>query len=184
MYARQQGDREFTFDFGDGLLDDNLLLVDRETGSVWSQLAGKAVFGSMEGTPLKAIPSMQTTWKFWRERHPDTQVMALPGRAGRPYVYSDFVPGESRRESGDHDASTLGLGLAVESDAWFFPLRSLANATSPMTMRIGGQDVAIHHATDEFTAWAEDANGELMMGVLAYESGWRAFFPDTKTYEP
>lgn len=182
MYARQQGGRELTFDFGAGLLNDNLLLVDRETGSVWSQLAGKAVFGEMKDTSLDAIPSLQTTWKFWRERHPDTRVMVLRDTEGRPYVYSDFVPGEQRRRGGDHDTSTLGLGFAVGSDAWFFPLRALAGAQSPIAMEIGGTAVQIHHDTSQHTAWAEDADGELLMGVMAYEAGWKGFFPATKVW--
>lgn len=184
MYARGQGGRDLTFDFGEGLLANNLLLVDRETESVWSQLAGKAVSGALEGTPLRAIPSLQTTWKFWRQRHPDTRVMILPDTDGRPYLYSDFTPGEPRRESGDHDTSTLGLGLAVGDDAWFFPLHALADTTSPVRMEIGGQPVVIHHDTAQHTAWAEDADGELMTGVLAYEAGWREFFPETNVWTP
>ena len=57
MYARRQGGRELTFDFAEGLVDNNLLVVDRETSSVWSQLAGRAIAGSMEGTPLTAVPA-------------------------------------------------------------------------------------------------------------------------------
>ena len=58
-----------------GLVNNNLLVVDRETESVWSQLDNKAISGPMEGTPMTIIPALQTTWKFWRERHPDTKVM-------------------------------------------------------------------------------------------------------------
>ena len=143
MYARSVGERELTFDFASGLIDDNLLVVDRETNSVWSQLAGKSVFGEMEGTPFEAMPSMQTTWKFWRDAHPDTQVMVIEGREGRPYLYQDFVPGEQRQRSGDHDTSTLGLGLAVGSDAWYFPFAELDKMDSPFTMVVGGQQVTI-----------------------------------------
>ena len=55
MYARRVGDRELTFDFAEGLLKNNLLVVDRETDSVWSQLHGKAVIGPLEGQPLTII---------------------------------------------------------------------------------------------------------------------------------
>jgi hypothetical protein len=40
VYARRVGDRELTFDFAEGLIKDNLLIVDRETRSVWPQLHG------------------------------------------------------------------------------------------------------------------------------------------------
>lgn len=76
MYARRTGDRELTFDFAEGLIKDNLLIVDRETSSVWSQLHGRAVIGPMEGTPLQMIPAIQATWGFWRARHPETRFKA------------------------------------------------------------------------------------------------------------
>ena len=92
MYARRVGNRELTFDFAEGLIHDNLLVVDRETSSVWSQLHGQAVIGEMAGTPLEALPSVQSTWKFWRRRHPDTRVVTVPDHDGHPYfwVYPGF----------------------------------------------------------------------------------------------
>ncbi len=183
MYARSVGEREFTFDFASGLIDDNLLVVDRETNSVWSQLAGKAVFGEMEGTPFAAMPSMQTTWKFWREQNPDTRVMVVEGREGRPYLYQDFTPGERRQRAGDHDTSPVGLGLVVGSEAWYFPFPELDKARTPLTMALGGQQVTIGYNADGMAAWATDADGNTLVTVIAYERGWKSFFPETKRYE-
>ncbi len=152
MYARHQGGRDLTFDFAEGLLDDNLLVVDRETGSVWSQLAGKAIAGEMRDTPLRATPAMQTTWGFWQRWHPKTRVMTLPDEQGRPYVYSEFVPGQRRPQNGAHDTSALGLGLAIGADAWFFPFPALANTDSPVRMNIAGDTVVIRFDADGLTA--------------------------------
>ncbi|MCH7925210.1 MAG: DUF3179 domain-containing protein, partial [Planctomycetes bacterium] len=60
MYARRLGDKELTFDFASGLVNDNLLLVDRETSSVWSQLDNKAISGPMKDTPMVVVPAMQS----------------------------------------------------------------------------------------------------------------------------
>ncbi len=182
MYARRHGDRDLTFDFAEGLVDDNLLVVDRETSSVWSQLAGKAIAGELKDTPLRAIPALQATWGFWRQRHPESRVMTLPDERGRPYVYSGFVPGEPRSPSGDHDTSTLGLGLAIGNEAWFFPFPELAGADTPVRMNVGGTAIAIHFDAEGLTAWAENDAGELLMSVLAYEQGWRSFYPHTSTW--
>ena len=182
MYARNLGGRELTFDFASGLIDDNLLVVDRETNTVWSQLAGKAVFGQLEGTAFKAMPSMQTTWKFWRQEHPDTEVMVIEGREGRPYLYQDFIPGTRRQRTGEHDTSTLGLGLAVGVESWFFPLAELDGAATPMKMGIGGQAVTIGYNAEGLTAWARDQDGNMLVTVIAYERGWKSFFPDSRRY--
>lgn len=183
MYARKAAGRELTFDFAEGLLRDNLLFVDRETNSVWSQLRGGAVNGPLQGTPLRIIPSMQTTWKFWREQHPGTQVL-LAKEEGRSYLYRNRPPGSnSTRQSAGHDTSALGLGLAVGGEAVFFPFRELERSATPLTVTLGGQPVTVHYRKEALTAWAEDAQGNLLPGVLAYEQGWKGFNPDSETYQ-
>ena len=61
MYGRNIEGRELTFEFAEGFLNDNLLFVDRETDSVWSQLHGKAIAGPLKDTPLPVLPTMQVT---------------------------------------------------------------------------------------------------------------------------
>ena len=184
MYARRIGDRELTFDFADGLIKDNLLIVDRETNSVWSQLHGSAVIGPMRGTPLQMIPTLQATWGFWRARHPDTRVAVLPGD-GRRYHYRNRTPGQTspRRRPAGHDTSKVGLALAVGGDAVFFPFRELQKTTTPFAMQVGGERVRIHYSADGLTAWAEDERGTLLPGVIAYQDGWLEFVPRSRIYK-
>lgn len=184
MYARRQGGRELTFDFAEGLDKDNLLIADRETDSVWSQLAGAAIFGEMTGTPLQAMPAMQTTWAFWRQRHPDTRVSVLEGTEGRGYIYSEFEPGVTpRRRDGEHDTATVGLGIAAGDEAWFFPFPELQQVETPVEITIGDQPVRVFFDAAGITAWAEDADGTLLMGVVAYERGWRSFHPESQRWQ-
>lgn len=183
MYARRLGGRELTFDFAAGLIEDNLLIVDRETRSVWSQLAGKAVAGPMSDTPLEALPSIQTTWGFWRSVHPGTSVMLLEGEEGQPYVYRRAGSGPPAKGAPQlHDTHDLGLGLTVGGESWFFPLRELAMAETPITAVIAGEPVTIHYRPEAMTAWAENAAGDLMVAVLAYESGWLSFSPESEIF--
>ncbi len=127
MYARHIADRELTFDFAEGLLKNNLLIVDRETDSVWSQLHGKAVIGPLEGQPLTVIPSIQATWGFWKARHPDTRLMVLESEEGRPYFYRNRPTGQSspRKPKAEHDLSALGFGLALGNEAIWIALDEL-----------------------------------------------------------
>ena len=122
----------------------------------------------MEGTPFEAIPALQTTWKFWRELHPETRVMS-DEREGRPYKYQDFEPGTRRRRSGEHDTSTLGLGLVNGDEPCFYPFRELELTETPLVLELGGETLTIHFEPDALTAWAENQSGRMLMGVLAYE---------------
>lgn len=183
MYARRAAGRELTFDFAEGLLDNNLLIVDRETNSVWSQLHGKAVIGELEGTPLEIVPSIQSTWKFWRERHPDTRVMVLPEQEGRPYLYRNRPTGTPSSEVGPqtgHDLDALGFGLVIGDDALWVSFSDLGGRSSPIEMTLGGQRIRIHFEQEALTAWAEDMDGNLLPGVLAYREGWFDFFPESR----
>ena len=184
MYVRRVGEQEVTFDFAEGLLQNNLLFVDRETSSIWSQLHSQAVSGPLEGTPLQVVASMQTTWKFWRQLHPDTRVVTVEGEEGRPYFYRNRKPGTRppKKRPTTHDTSVLGLGLVVGGEAIYFPFRELDRAPTPLTLNLGGEQVTIHYRQSALTAWAEDAQGNLLPGVLAYAQGRRDFNPGSETY--
>ena len=41
-----------------------LVMYDRESGSLWSQVAGQAVDGEFAGQELTIIPAPQTTWEL------------------------------------------------------------------------------------------------------------------------
>lgn len=168
-----------------GLLNDNLLFVDRETQSIWSQLHGKAIHGAMKEQPLKMIPSLQTTWKHWRELHPRTRVLVVKGKDGYPYLYRNRKPGSPRPAKAPkaHDTSALGLGLVVGQHAVFFPFKALQRVETPLEYPLGSQTVTVHYRKDALTAWAEDESGNLLTGVLAYDFGWLEFFPQSAVFE-
>ena len=182
MYTRRSGDRTHTFDFAEGLIKDNLLFVDRETETVWSQLHGRAIYGPLENTPLNVVPTIQATWAFWRERHPDTRVM-VDDQPGHPYLYRNRRPGSPRPATPptSHNTSLLGLGMTLGGEAMFFPFDELAKVQTPIRVEVGGSDVVVHFSGGGLTAWAEK-DGELLPAVLAYEFGWRDFNPQTRIY--
>ncbi len=184
VYARQNEGRELTFDFAEGLLEHNLLMVDRETSSVWSQLNGAAIQGPLQGEPLKLVASYQTTWGFWRRRHPDTQVMVVSEEEGKPYFYRDWDPATPRPDDlpSRHVTSHLGLGLVVDGEAHFFPLAELFETPSPLNLTIAGNAVSVHHSAEGLTAWAEDAANRLLPSVLAYRRAWLDFYPQSRVF--
>ncbi len=185
MYARQFDEQVLTFDFARGLVLDNLLIADRETDSLWSQLDGQAISGPMEGTPLEILPSIQTTWSYWRDQHPETGVVSVPGEDGLPYHYFDpdgrsSFPG---RRSQEHDASQLGLGIVRDQTACFYPLSELARGASPLRDETSfGETLTIHHEAGHHTAWARDQEGRLLPAILVYESAWWRFFPNSRRH--
>ncbi len=56
-----------------------LVMYDRETGSLWSQVIGQGVDGRFQGVELTIMPGLQTTWERWVSAHPDTLVLDKGG---------------------------------------------------------------------------------------------------------
>ena len=68
-------------------------MFDRGTNSLWNQFTGRPVVGELtdSGIELATRPLVTTTWKKWRDEHPDTKVLSLETgferdyRPGKPY---------------------------------------------------------------------------------------------------
>lgn len=57
------------------LLMNVLVMYDRDTGSLWSQILGESISGDRKGDRLVIVDSLQTTWGTWRLLHPNSLVL-------------------------------------------------------------------------------------------------------------
>ncbi len=76
-----------TLNFGvSGLLfDNNLIMFDRATDSLWAQMRVGSICGDFAETKLKLLPIVQSTWKAWKELHPETTVVSFNTGFARNY---------------------------------------------------------------------------------------------------
>jgi hypothetical protein len=63
----------------------SLVMIDRETESLWSHLLGEAMQGPLAGTQLEMLPGELVTWGAWRREYPETTVLNL-SRTHREFV--------------------------------------------------------------------------------------------------
>lgn len=75
------------YEFGvSGLLyNSDLLMYDRTTDSLWSQITGEAVAGELTLTQLPFYPSEIMTWSDWKETYPDSVVLTKDTGHNRNY---------------------------------------------------------------------------------------------------
>ena len=82
IFDRNLEGRSMGFDIlpetGDGIA----LMKDRETGSTWQLLTGRAISGELEGMALKRLPSFYAFWFAWSDFHPDTALYEDGASAG------------------------------------------------------------------------------------------------------
>ena len=89
MYSAKIDGEPTTFGTSGLLYRSNKLMYDRTTRSIWSQLLGEPVIGTLadSGIRLDYFPVNLTTWQEWREQHPDTTVLSRETGVYPPDVY-------------------------------------------------------------------------------------------------
>jgi hypothetical protein len=127
VYSREINNQVLDFGVSGKLIMNVLVMYDRQTDTLWSQLLGRAVEGEMIGQELTYLPSWQTTWKDWKNRHPDTLALVKGYQGLRdPYFgyYSSGQAGVIGESSLDNRLRTkefvIGVALESESVAYAF----------------------------------------------------------------
>ncbi len=83
MYASEVEGQRLTFFVSGKLWGGSLVMGDKETGSEWSHILGKCMAGKLNGKSLTILPATMTTWKAWREQHPETTATMIKPTAER-----------------------------------------------------------------------------------------------------
>ena len=66
-------------------------MQDQQTDTYWSLMQGKALAGELKGETLQEIPAGEkTTWKNWRAKHPNTQVLSVNQREDGRNAYGGY----------------------------------------------------------------------------------------------
>ncbi len=76
VFSREVDSRSLIFGVSGKLLQNTLVMFDRETGSLWSQLYGGAINGELSGHALAVFPSVVTTWEAWLAQNPEGRVLS------------------------------------------------------------------------------------------------------------
>ncbi len=75
------------------LFDNNLILFDRTTDSLWSQMRLESICGDFASTRPPLLPVVQTTWAAWKAMRPETTVVSFETGFSRNYdlyPYGDY----------------------------------------------------------------------------------------------
>jgi len=56
----------------------NMIMRDRETGTIWQHETGEALMGKYQGKTLVILGGELSNWKAWRTEHPETTICVRP----------------------------------------------------------------------------------------------------------
>ncbi len=131
---RRVAGEETVFGVSGWLWHSDLVMYDRATGSLWSQIRAQAISGARTGDRLSVQPFATTTWGDWRSAHPDTEVLLPPpdsrtigGAATRNYA------GEAYAGYAENDE--IGLGINEFEDDRLHPKTRVIGVESGETDR-------------------------------------------------
>lgn len=173
------------------LYNSDVLIYDRATQSLWSQILSEAITGPLKGTVLKPVPLTHTRWADWRVRHPTTQVLSTDTGFERdytrdPYAGYDRVQQlmfEVQHRDDRFPLKEWVLGLRVGGVAKAYPFSVLAkavNRSGDVSDTVGQQRVRIRYDRVHGTAEAFDAQGRQLPATMAFWFAWVAFHPRTE----
>ncbi len=164
MYAREVEGEELTFGVSGKLIEDSLVMYDRQTDSLWPQIDGTAISGRYEGKRLRPIASSLLTWKEWKKLHPETLVLHTGERA-RGSAYASYFNDRSigigyatvtdKRLHGKEKV----IGVYVEGQTLVFPLKKLKKEKAAQ-VRLAGVPLVVAYAKGAKTAVAFLARSE------------------------
>ena len=172
------------------LYNSDVLLYDRATQSLWSQILKTAVSGPLKGTRLQSVSMAHTSWADWRSRHPDTQVLSTDTGFTRdyqrdPYAGYESVPRLMFDVQHRDDRVPLKewvLGIEVSGTHKAYPFSTLAsrvNRQGELLDTVNGQRLRIRYQATHRSAEAFDEHGKPWPGTMAYWFAWVAFHPQT-----
>ncbi|MEX0995598.1 MAG: DUF3179 domain-containing protein [Flavobacteriaceae bacterium] len=189
--ATIQGNRK-TFGVSGLLYNSDVLLYDRETETLWSQLLYEAVAGPLKGTNLQILPTANTTWKNWKERYPNTLVLSKDTGFNRNYSRNPY-PGYDNSDAiyfplANYDdrypPKEYVIGIEVNGKFKAYPFSELDKLNKKEFTDVF-QDKAFRIVYDSEAKSAEvfDENGNAYPAVTNFWFAWVAFHPDTFVFQ-
>ena len=152
MYSREIDGQEYSFGVSGKLIMNALVMYDRQTDSLWSQILGEAVAGPLKGTKLEFVPALHTTWADWKAQHPDTLAL-VKGYSGAYDSYAGYyqssqagVLGETRSDDRLY-VKEFVVGVEQNGEAVAYPFGAL-NEQPVVNDVIGGVPVLVVFEAD------------------------------------
>jgi len=188
VFDRRIDGSDRTFGVSGLLYRSDLLLYDRETESLWSQISSTAVTGPSRGRRLSQVRTRIMPWGRWRKQHPDTTVLTRDTGHRRDYErspYGDYAESErvlfptslDRR----YHPKTPTLGLRIPGGAArAFPAVELLRAGGSTEERFAGHRVRVAYDPED-QVFEVEAPPEIEI-VEGFWFAWMAFHPEASVF--
>ena len=175
------------------LYNSDVLLYDRNTESLWSQIMGEAVAGKLKGSKLKQLPALHTTFANWKEKYPDSKVLSTDTGYRRNYGDSPYKGYErskrlwfqvSHKAPPKYHPKEQIMGVEIDGMFKAYPFVELSKrGRASFTDEVGGQKLVVFWNEESKTAYIENEQETVLPSTIGFWFAWYTFHPETDVFK-
>lgn len=175
------------------LYNSDVLLYDRHSDSLWSQIMGQAVTGPMKGETLSMLPLRHTSWADWQQDYPATRVLSSLTGHMRDYLqdpYAGYSETRQLYQPVSHPAPNSWhpkervLGIEVDGHYKAYPFAELSRqGKKQFADTVAGQRLTVRWDEANATGRIFREDGTEQVVVTAFWFAWYTFHPLTQVFE-
>jgi len=149
-----------------GINNQNFLMRDKETGTWWQQITGKAIYGPLKGASLEFVPYDELTFGEWKSEVSGGQVLAPVAKYTKEYD-SNWEPEIAKLPvvisfpGTELKSRDVIVGLQLDGASRCYPWDTLVKQ-SPIMDHVGGKPILVAVAPDgkSFRAFLSQIDGK------------------------
>ncbi|MBT5900546.1 MAG: DUF3179 domain-containing protein [Opitutaceae bacterium] len=177
------------------LYNSGLLMYDRASESLWSQLKFMGISKDFVEEPLTPVAIRRLTWANWKKTFPDGRVLSSETGFDNDYAsewpYGNYAneketifPFDINPDRNEFGTKERMIGMAEGWAARAWPLEKV-KAKGQLFDALGARPIQIIYQEDTNEVLITDiTNGEQVAAVSVYWFAWQAFYPDSSVWQP
>ncbi len=185
--------RNLTFGVSGLLYNSDVLFYDRQTESLWSQIAAIAISGKFAGAELQQLVLTHTTWSDWLEKHPRTLVLSIKTGYLRSYNTNPYAGYEESRKlyfqmnykaPKSYHPKERVLGLNASGVYKAYPFVELnKQGKSQFVDVVNEQSFTIEWDQEHQSGSVMDSDGNEVPVMQAFWFAWFGFHPEIEVFQ-
>jgi hypothetical protein len=194
-FERKIDEVETEFGVSGKLYNSNLVMYSRtndkiKTESLWTQIGGEAIVGDFTGKKLKKIVMDAVTWKDWKAKQPNTQVLSRDTGFFRSYdsdPYGDYytqkgVIAPLENEDDRLFEKAIVFGVEIDGKTKAYPEEELKKNPN-FTDEFAGKKLQINRSDDGSVRIKNLTDNREIIPEIGFWFSWVAFHPKTELYK-
>jgi hypothetical protein len=186
VFERDIGNITRTFGVSGLLYQSDVLMYDKESESLWSQLGMESVSGKAVGSKLKWINSEHMTWNAWKNKYPNSKVLSIDTGFYRNYsanAYDSYFKSDQTMFPVTKNRDELAqkswvVGVVINGVAKAYSIEKLEKE-SIINDTISEVKIKVRYDKNKKYHKITNNAGEEIPSVVVYWFAWQAFYPKT-----